>query len=124
MAVRNDKIQSLIAGATSGTALYHYGAGFGLDKEVVGHVAPWVSFFVGWIWIVLYQEIFSRIDVYRIKKACERRMAEIRNTLESTAHLSDERRRKLEKELDDCIDIISKASSDDLKRRLATVMAR
>ena len=115
----NDKIQALVAGATGGAALFHYSnsLGFGLDRDVIGHVAPLFSFLIGWLWVVLYQETFGRFNMYRLKEACRRRIAEIDHQLKDTA-LTEDRRKKLSKERDDCLDIISKASAHDLERRL------
>jgi hypothetical protein len=114
-----DKVQGLVAGATGGTALYHYSTalGFGLDKDVIGHIAPWISFLLGWLWIVFYQETLQRLNVYRLKRACIRRIAEIDSNLLQQS-LLDERRKKLTKERDDCLEIISRVSADDLQRRL------
>jgi len=120
----DDKVQSLIAGATGGAALYHYSTslGLGLDKEIVGHLAPVASFLLGWLWVVIYQETFGRFNLYRLKKACARRIAEINKELEEG--VSEERKRKLLKERDDCNDVISQASSYDIKRRFDFSVSR
>ncbi len=115
----SEKIQSLAAGSAGGAALYHYAnyLGLGLDKDVVGHIAPLASFFMGWIWVVFYQETFGRINLFRLKKACRRRISEIDADLLS-ANVPPPRRTKLVKERDDCLEIIEEASRHDLKSRL------
>jgi hypothetical protein len=115
----NDKIQSLVAGATGGAALYHYSSalGLGIDKDIIGHVAPLISFLIGWIWVVVYQETFGRFNIYRLKKAVKRRIVEIDEQLNDGV-IGGDRRKKLIKERDDCLDIIAKASAHDLRKRL------
>ena len=115
----SDKIGSIVAGATGGAALFHYATalGLGLDREMVGHIAPLLSFAIGWVWVVFYQETFGRFNVYRLKTACQRRMAEIDTELASTA-LTAGRRQQLVKERSDCSEIISQATRHDLRSRL------
>jgi hypothetical protein len=115
----SDRVQSLVAGATGGAALYHYSAslGLGLEKDTIGHIAPFASFLIGWVWIVLYQETFVRFNVYRLTRAVKRRTAEIDEQLKD-GNVGEDRRKKLIKERDDCLDIIAQASIHDLRNRL------
>ena len=124
--LKSEKTHSLVVGATGGTAIYHLLVTKGLVgpdyKEVVGHIVPWLSFLIGWTWIVVHQETIGRLNIYRIKLACQRRMREIEQQL-AMPSINADRKRKLQREYDDCVEVIQQVSVDDLRRRLATAIA-
>jgi hypothetical protein len=114
----NDKIHAAIAGATGSSALYYFSNawGLGVQRETIGYLTPWIAFLIGWIWVVIYQETFARFNRYRLKQACHRRMKEIEKLL-VLENVREERQRRLRKEYDDCLELISRVSTDDLLRR-------
>jgi hypothetical protein len=122
--IKNNKLHSVIVGTAVGSALYHYcdSLGFGTHKEAIAHISPLIAFVVSWIWAVIYQETFARLNKYRLKRACQRRMKEIKEQL-SLPDLLVGRRNKLQKEYDECIEFISRASKHDLLKRMEFVTA-
>ena len=123
--LKSEKTHSLVVGATGGTAIYHLLVTKNLVgpdyKEVVGHIVPWLSFLIGWTWIVVHQETIGRLNIYRIKLACQRRMREIEQQL-AMQSINADRKKKLQREYDDCVEVIEQVVGG-LRRRLATAIA-